>query len=181
MCIVLKRAGQNNLTLADKILELILKAPDETNSAVFSKIRYLEQFSRYCRLRFTKNFQKIRFLCRTIFYYIQGVPQVSANTYRGGRGGQGEQKIICEGGGAKMQPWGVMGKIIFLDLLKKKILSKSGLHFRANVCMAVLQAISFPMVCLTCRFKVFFVEFQSIEVKIYCFLSFFLTLAAIFV
>ena len=35
---------------------------------------------------------------------IQGVPQVSANTYRGGRGGQGEQKIIWEGGGLKCNP-----------------------------------------------------------------------------
>ena len=50
---------------------------------------------------------------------IQGAPQVSANTYRDGRGGQDEQKIIWEGG-SKMQPWGVMGKILFLRLVEEK-------------------------------------------------------------
>ena len=38
------------------------------------------------------------------FYNIQGVPQVSANTYGGGRGGQDEQKIMWEGGGLKCTP-----------------------------------------------------------------------------
>ena len=55
---------------------------------------------------------------------------MSANTYGGGKGGQDEQKIMWEGG-SKMHRLGVMSKIIlFSDLLKKKILSKSGLHFR---------------------------------------------------
>ena len=30
--------------------------------------------------------------------FIQGVPQLSENTYGGGRGGQDEQKIMWEGG-----------------------------------------------------------------------------------
>ena len=50
--------------------------------------------------------------------HIQGVPQVSANTYRGGRGGQDEQKIIWKGG-SKMHPWGVTGKILFLGLIEE--------------------------------------------------------------
>ena len=54
---------------------------------------------------------------RTIFRdtsprLIQGVPQVSANTYRGGRGDQDEQKIIWEGV--------VMGKLLFLGLAEEK-------------------------------------------------------------
>ena len=46
---------------------------------------------------------------------LQGVPQVSANTYRGDRGGQDEQKILWE-----EYPWGVMGKILFLGLVEEK-------------------------------------------------------------
>ena len=50
---------------------------------------------------------------------IQSVPQVSANTYRGGVGGQDDQKIIWEGG-SKIHLWGVMGKILFLGLVAEK-------------------------------------------------------------
>ena len=67
---------------------------------------------------------------------IQGVSQVSANTYRGGRGGQDEQEIIWERGGLKCTPGELWAKYFFSDLLKKKILSKSGLHFRLIFCIA---------------------------------------------
>jgi len=71
---------------------------------------------------------------------IQGVTQVDVYTYRGGRGGQDEQKIIWEGGGLKCTPGELWAKYFFSELLKKKILSKSGLHFRAKCCMAELLA-----------------------------------------
>ena len=43
-------------------------------------------------------------------------------------------------GGLKCTPEELWVKHFFSDLFKKKILSKSGLHFRANCCMAELQA-----------------------------------------
>ena len=43
-----------------------------------------------------------------------------------------------EVGGLKCTPEELWAKHFFSDLLKKKILSKSGLHFRANYCMAEL-------------------------------------------
>ena len=65
---------------------------------------------------------------------MQGVPQVSANTYRGGRGGQDEQKTMW--GGPKCTPGELWAKYFCSDLLKKKIFSKSGLHFRLIICKA---------------------------------------------
>ena len=58
-------------------------------------------------------------------------------TYRVDRGGRDEQKIMWRGG-SKMHHWGVIGKILFSDLLKIKILSNSELHFRQNFCVAEL-------------------------------------------
>ena len=44
--------------------------------------------------------------------FLQGVSGLTYKTYRGDRGGRGEQKIIQKGGGSKMQLWGDIRKIL---------------------------------------------------------------------
>ena len=73
-----------------------------------------------------------------------------------------------------MQPWGDIRKILIFWLILKKI-SKIRVAFQTKFLYGrvVGYETSFSTVCPTYRSKLVFIEFQSINVRIYCFYTHF--------